>query len=109
MRGLCLHPLSDFSQLLSAEVTVNRSRIQFPIQMSRKVIEEMVPSLGGHARASDKPGAISTVGFLSHGAGQALSPVRFPACLRLTPFGMCQRRDGIRGCASYIICGLSTK
>lgn len=109
MQGLCLHPLSDFSQLLSAEVTVNRFRIQLPIEMSRRVIEEMVPSPGGHARASDKPGAISTVGFLSPGAGQALSPVKFPACLRLTPFGMCQRRDGVKGCASYIICELSRK
>ena len=48
-----------------------------------------VPSPGVHARASDKPGAISTMGFLSPGEGQALSPVMFPACLRRTPSGMC--------------------
>lgn len=88
MWGLCLHLISNSSQLLSAEVTANRFRIWFPRQMSRGVSAEAVPSPEGHSRASDKPRAISTVGFLSPGPGQALSPVMFPAYLRSTPSGI---------------------
>lgn len=88
MRALYSGQLHDSSQILSAEVAAKRFRIWFCRQMNRGVRAEAVPGPGGHARASDKLGAISTVGFLSPGAEQALSPVMLPAGLRPTPSGM---------------------
>lgn len=60
--GPLLNLLSDSSQLLSSEVTAKRFRIQFSRWVHRGVCAEAVSSPGGHARASDRPGAISTRG-----------------------------------------------
>ena len=112
--GPLLNLLSDPFQLLSSDITAKRFRIRVPRWLHRGVGAEAVPSPGGHARASDKPGAISTMGFLSPRTAQALSPVDIPSLSQMHSLwavlsGMCQRRGGVRSSAGSINCRTQCK